>query len=461
MAHESNDRMALEARLSDCRARCRQLRMLTDMLTTVATGGLSVDATRATVARAAQEASGADAAVVEEIDGDETEYTAVTGIGEGTRGMRLSVHASLSGSSFLTGEPLICDDVHTDPRVNQAAARRGSARSALIVPLRHGDSSFGVLKVYSTQPGAFDESHRDLLVQASAVLASALHDAYTHETERYRLRQLVDSLPEMVAYIDRTEIFRNVNGTFAAWLGRSPEELVDRPAAEVLPTNIYRFGRGHVETALSGERLRFETEMVRPHGRRRRTAVEIDYVPHRGANGRVQGVYVIIRDTQDRRHAERDHLTGLYNRRVFESHLDALHGAAQRYGRPLSLLLLDLDHFKQINDRHGHLVGDRILRSVARALQQRTRAADTVCRWGGEEFALLAPETRAEQARQLAEDLLAAIRDLVVEPVPNISASCGVGELQRGENPSELVARVDAALYGAKADGRATVRLAA
>ena len=163
---------------------------------------------------------------------------------------------------------------------------------------------------------------------------------------------------------------------------------------------------------------------------------------------------------QARREALSDSLTGLANRKNFEQTLTLFAKAAQDDDEPLSLMLLDIDHFKQFNDRHGHQTGDTVLQLVARTLSDNVKGQDLAARYGGEEFALLLPRTRADQAMKLGENILTLVgtRKLVKrstgEELGRITISAGVAEYRIGEALSSFVQRADAALYNAKDAGR-------
>ncbi|HVM13487.1 MAG TPA: GGDEF domain-containing protein [Egibacteraceae bacterium] len=152
--------------------------------------------------------------------------------------------------------------------------------------------------------------------------------------------------------------------------------------------------------------------------------------------------------------ARTDGLTGLENHVTFQSVLQAEHERMRRYGSPYSVLLIDIDHFKQVNDTRGHPVGDEVLRGLGRLLDQRTRVTDTVARYGGEEFAVLLPETSRENAIALAEDLRSRIRDADL-PVP-VTVSIGIASSADGlvDTAEALLAKADEALYEAKRKGR-------
>jgi diguanylate cyclase (GGDEF)-like protein len=163
------------------------------------------------------------------------------------------------------------------------------------------------------------------------------------------------------------------------------------------------------------------------------------------------------------RRAITDNLTGLLNRRAFSEAAEREFERARRYRRPLSLILFDIDKFKSVNDAHGHLIGDQVLRVLSDTVRKTTRATDSVCRWGGEEFLILMPEQGHDQAVATAERLRQDASNLVVvTPSGHLSLtiSLGVASLKRQEDETldSLIGRADAAMYEAKAAGRNTVR---
>ncbi|MDD2557486.1 MAG: transporter substrate-binding domain-containing protein [Desulfuromonadaceae bacterium] len=149
-----------------------------------------------------------------------------------------------------------------------------------------------------------------------------------------------------------------------------------------------------------------------------------------------------------------DSLTGLYNRRKIEIDFTNECLRMQRYPSPLSVVLLDIDHFKKVNDTFGHQAGDRVLCGIAEALRCRVRTSDIVGRWGGEEFMLVLPQTTLTEAAALAEDLRREIQTLDFSPVPPQSASFGVATVEAGDDHAGVFKRADRALYRAKDGGR-------
>ena len=155
-----------------------------------------------------------------------------------------------------------------------------------------------------------------------------------------------------------------------------------------------------------------------------------------------------------------DFLTKLYNRRKFNSFLEYEISKANRYKeQQLSILLVDIDYFKNVNDFHGHLVGDNILQEVSKILTICSRDTDIVARWGGEEFILMLPQTNVEQAFLVAQKLRVTIEKHKFDEVKHITCSIGVTQFQRNEDKDTLFKRVDSALYKAKNAGRNRVEI--
>jgi diguanylate cyclase (GGDEF)-like protein/PAS domain S-box-containing protein len=152
-----------------------------------------------------------------------------------------------------------------------------------------------------------------------------------------------------------------------------------------------------------------------------------------------------------------DTLTGVWNRRHFRDIVDAAMAQANRYGHPLSLIMFDIDHFKHVNDRHGHLIGDRVLVDLVGRVSTNLREADQLARWGGEEFIVMLPHCNATAAMQAAEKLRALIADRPCSEVGHVTCSFGVAAFRPRETFDTWIKRVDEALYEAKTAGRNVV----
>ncbi|MGC6389169.1 GGDEF domain-containing protein [Ewingella sp. S1.OA.A_B6] len=158
---------------------------------------------------------------------------------------------------------------------------------------------------------------------------------------------------------------------------------------------------------------------------------------------------------QELEHAAlRDALTGLGNRRQFLQLVERTYAKNQYFAQDFSLMLVDADHFKAINDQHGHHKGDEALISLARALEAGIRDSDTVFRWGGEEFVILLPLTNLQGALHVAESLRASVQQLSLPNQPQLTVSIGVAQHQVNEDSASLFKRMDDALYRAKTSGR-------
>jgi diguanylate cyclase (GGDEF)-like protein len=152
--------------------------------------------------------------------------------------------------------------------------------------------------------------------------------------------------------------------------------------------------------------------------------------------------------------ATTDPLTGIFNRRKFNQELAAEMARSGRYKTPLSVVMYDLDHFKAVNDTHGHQVGDRVLVGITRIAAGHIRQPDVLARWGGEEFMILAPNCDGQQAFELAEKLRRLIEEFVFAEVGTVTCSFGVTQFQDGDTAETLTSRADEALYAAKRAGR-------
>ena len=155
-----------------------------------------------------------------------------------------------------------------------------------------------------------------------------------------------------------------------------------------------------------------------------------------------------------------DPLTSLGNRKYFDRAIAAAVQSAAARGEPLSLLMLDIDHFKSFNDNYGHLTGDQVLRLVGMALKQTIKGQDITARYGGEEFAVVLPATPLRQALTVADHIRRAVMSKELkkkstgEILGRVTISVGVSMLQPGDDPDSLIERADACLYAAKRNGR-------
>jgi diguanylate cyclase (GGDEF)-like protein len=204
----------------------------------------------------------------------------------------------------------------------------------------------------------------------------------------------------------------------------------------------------------------------------RRIAVEVHVMPLRNDEGEILGGVEIFRDASSfvaletaydrlREFAEKDPLTGAANRHSLDELLESQLQLLQRTGIPFSIIMADLDHFKQINDTWGHAVGDKTLIAFTKQLQACCRKTDVVGRLGGDEFIVILPEVRLPDATTAAERMLRTVTQSTKSSMaPSPTASLGVTEALLDDTPASLLERVDSALYQAKHKGRNRIELA-
>lgn len=295
------------------------------------------------------------------------------------------------------------------------------------------------------------------------ISARKLSELRQTESEE-RLRTITDNLPVLIAYFDEDRRYRFANAVYQSWLGIRPEDMLGKTNEEAFGTEYHAAQARSLEQAWTGQASQCEHEIVRRNHRR---IVHSTFLPQMRA-GRVQGVYVLTTDaTASRMHerslhalAHTDALTQLPNRRQFEQALDDACGRAHQGGRGCAMLFLDIDHFKQINDRYGHATGDAVLVEFARRLRTVVRGSDLVARLAGDEFTVLLKDVRSEaDVRLVAQKILDAVRQpfrlesRIFDVTTTIGAAVNAGDVAE---PRVLLDVADCALYMAKEAGRNT-----
>lgn len=287
------------------------------------------------------------------------------------------------------------------------------------------------------------------------------------ERENRLLARALDATTDPVLMTDERARIIFANSAFAEVTGYTREELKGKTPA------MLRSGE-HDEAFYAQLRasLASGTDFRATFINRRRDGslyhAEQSISPISDQNGRITHYVSVSKDISDRvdmeqalRHAAtRDTLTGLHNRRHGEQVLDKAYRKAQAQGTPLTLIVCDIDHFKQVNDRFGHPAGDRVLSAVARILQQSVRSRDAVMRWGGEEFVILLDDCPQASAIELGERIRVRVSAHHDAEVGRITLSLGLATRAADETMDKLIARADAALYVAKGAGRNRLSIA-
>ncbi|MEO6030416.1 MAG: diguanylate cyclase [Burkholderiaceae bacterium] len=276
-----------------------------------------------------------------------------------------------------------------------------------------------------------------------------------------RLDHFAENIPFPLTYVDRDFVLRFVNKAYTEATGRRREALLGRRIGDVHSARRWAEHEPYFLRALQGRAVQY-TRMVSalPQGHR---WMRTSYVPDFDAGGTVVGLYTVTVDVHEltvtqeklKRRVERDALTDVLSRRTMMDRIEAELADASR--APVALFFIDLDGFKAVNDHLGHHQGDKLLVAVGAALQAAVRAEDTVGRFGGDEFLVLAPLRDALGAQALAVHLLAAVRAATVDcPLPDVvSASIGyaIAPLD-ASHPLKLLQRADDAMYSAKRLGK-------
>jgi len=417
----------------------------------------------------------------------------------------LGYDQGLTGAAAFKKQPVYAPDVSKDKRYICSAR---STRSELAVPLMVRDEVVGVLDCQSDRLNHFDHETIDLLTLFSTQASIALQNARLYSLERERARQLgaintiaqqstaVMELEELLAHacgviqhafqVQHVSIFlreendlvlRAHQGTLTLcvppgerfpasgqpWsrilaasgtviekdLGARPESYrLFMEAASRMSIPLISFGQTlGVLTLHSSQLDAFRDSDLLP----------LESVGDICANS-IQNAHYVERVKQL---AYLDGLTGIFNRRFFEVRIMEEIERARRYGSGMAVIMADIDQFKKLNDEFGHLLGDEVLRQVSSLFHQNLRKIDVVCRYGGEEFALLLSQTNAPQAVTVAEKLRKLVQGWEFPGVPRtVTISAGVAAFpDHGSGRDELVRAADNALYAAKQSGRNRVCL--
>lgn len=323
-----------------------------------------------------------------------------------------------------------------------------------------------------------------LFVSFSIYLRKVLRHLNPSQVIPPRVREALDSLAEGLMVMDTDCRIVLANSAFSQQLGRPVEELIGKNGSEIgfrlvdesSNNQLPWINTARTSTTQKGVLMKLET------GSTKRT-FSGNAVPIHDENGRCRGVVASFEDVtalerkqkelrealrslketsdevkQQNRELEwlaaRDALTGCVNRRSFFKEFESAWEAANSDGNMISAVMVDIDHFKSINDNHGHAKGDEVLRRVSAAVMKTCLETDMVCRYGGEEFSVFMPDTNLDEAELRAERVRLAIKALVIDDI-RITASLGVSSLaQNAASPQDLLDQADKCLYVAKRHGR-------
>jgi diguanylate cyclase (GGDEF)-like protein len=414
--------------------------------------------------------------------------------------IHLGFGEGLTGAAVLKKQPIYAPDVTRDSRYICSAR---STRSELAIPLMVRDEVVGVLDCQSDQIDPFDKDTIELLTLFSTQASMALQNARLYSLERQRARQLeaINAIAQQsTAVLDLEELLSRVCCLIQQAFQVSHVSLFLRDEGEL----VLRAHHG-ILTPRTPENIRFPIDrepwssMLAASG----TFMEKDLASAQECSkffvesasrlsiplvsfGQTLGVLTLDSSTpnafreseltslesvadicatsiQNANYVERmkqlaylDGLTGIFNRRFFELRIMEEIERARRYGTGMAVIMADIDTFKPLNDEFGHLLGDEVLRQVSSLFHQQLRKIDVVCRYGGEEFAILLSQTHAQHAVAIAEKLRKIVEAFQFPGVPRrVTISAGVAAFpDHGTTRDELVRAADTGLYAAKQAGR-------
>lgn len=283
-------------------------------------------------------------------------------------------------------------------------------------------------------------------------------------------RATFDHTPAGIALVAPDGVFLEVNPSWSTITGYPPDDLVGRTFAEITHPDDLEADQQLVDEALRGERDTYRIEKRYHHRDGREIWVDLRVAAVRDDSHQVAHFVSQILDITAAKQAEanmqvrerelthqatHDHLTGLPNRALLEEHLRVAVERTMTHGDQASVLLIDLDDFKPINDTHGHAVGDQVLVEVGGRLSTACRDADIVARLGGDEFVAVTEPRPRGGGRELAARLLTVLAEPLTSAPgqPRLTASIGIADVYRDDTVASLLARADTATYAAKADG--------
>lgn len=423
-------------------------------------------------------------------------------IGRGAQdmGFRVPMGQGLTGSAARLKRPIYAPDVSKDPRYLSKGA---GTRSEVAIPLMVRDEVVGVLDFQSEQLDFFDLEMIDLLTLFSTQASMALENARLYSLERRRAEQLeaINAVArQTTALLELDKLLTVVCRLLLQWfhidhvavLIAEGESLRVRAYEGRLTPSVSMGaqlapGAGLAARALSSGRSVIENDISKVEGYitgfvetqsemcvpliffgEKLGVLALDSARKNAFDAEDQQPLESVADIcaaamQNANYFDRmrqlayvDGLTGIHNRRFFEMRIVEELERAGRFQARMSVIMVDIDNFKRLNDEFGHLLGDEVLRSVSTILKQQLRKMDLVCRYGGEEFAIVVPETSGENAMRVADKLRRHIENHNFPGVPRpVTISCGVADYPtQGITRDEVVASADAALYLAKQSGR-------
>lgn len=381
-------------------------------------------------------------------------------------GEAIGEQAGSCGTAIYTRKTVIVSDIATDPRwqnYRELALAHGLAACWSVPIFSTQDAVLGAFALYYPAPRSPLPGELAALERGAHLASLAIERAQT-EISLNKLSQAVEQSPNVIVVTDMSARIEYVNAAFVETTGYSQAEVIGKNPRLLqsgkTPPSTYLDMWMHLN---AGETWRGELTNRRKDGSEYIESVRIS--PVRQADGKVVNYLAIKEDITEKKQAEAriaqlahfDFLTGLPNQALLRDRVELAMKLAQRNGTQMAMMFLDIDHFKNINDTLGHRIGDELLIQLARRLKSLLREEDTLSRMGGDEFVLLLPDTDADRAAHMAEQLLETVArschveqyELVVTPSIGIAIYPG-----DGADFDRLYQSTDVAMYRAKKEGR-------
>ena len=381
-----------------------------------------------------------------------------------------------TATAWRTNRPVIVQDYHADAATQpwQARASAFGWRAGAAFPIMRGGEVALVLNLYQTVAHAFDARMQDLLAEMVIDIGYALdridlvaeqariHAALRESETKYR--RVLETSQDGFWLVDRNGLLVEVNDAYAAFSGYRRDELIGMHVADIDASDADIPLAQRVRRVLQDGSDIFETRHRTKSGDIKAVEVSVTFDA-----GREACFSVFVRDLSRRNEAEEriqrlshfDTLTGLPNRGLSADLLRQAIGQAQRSGAALSLMYVDIDHFKHVNDTLGHRIGDLLLVELARRFKTALRAEDTLSRLGGDEFMILLPHAEVESAAHVAKKLIAVACEPVLVEGHEMLVTLSIGIAMYpsdGEDFETLLRKADTATNRTKTDGRNSYR---
>lgn len=361
------------------------------------------------------------------------------------------------------------DLIHPDDRERIAAVvatlRRDGGSTTATYRLRHKDGHYLWIEAFARLV-TDSEGGADIVYTGRDVTARVKIEQELLESQA-QLRTITDNIPAVIARLDMSERYTYVNRFVEQVSGETAAQIIGRTVRDVRGDFLYERLKHYLQRAYAGESVIFEYEASY---RGKLLYFQTHYVPDKDPAGNLRGVYALTTEITHIKHVERellrlahqDALTGLANRRYFSERIAVVLQHASRSRAPVLLALVDIDHFKSINDTYGHAIGDAVLAEVGHCLQKLVREGEVVARIGGDEFVVLCHNAGVENtAEAFVHSLWERLHMTVTVGDVRVNVKMSIGAvLCKGEtSPDAAMKFADDALYTAKEAGRDTYRL--